>query len=1048
MREGTDFRWPIFDGKLKQRRSWRGSFILLLLFLAVVFPKGLLAENLGEGLLWYSPFDGTSAPAFATGSRETRPASNRFTGGQAGRALSVPESGDQFLIPAAANFQRGKGTLAFWIKLGWNPADRTGGSSQLYEDENFALSYDGTRGRFFFMTGKTVPQEGYKWDYDVSTPAVKDWKAGEWHHLAVTWDADSGQKALYLDGKPESSGKTEYLRVDAQRDNPYARLGGSAKPVAYDELLVWNRVLDRKEIARLYAEPRAVAEEIKAEAQNRPLPETAAPLRWEIVPDPDPVRLVSAPGEKMEAHIPVTNGSSVPFRQNVRFRLYDFWEKCVATKEIPLELGPGERKMVAVDFAPEEKGVFKIGVEYENAPERDIFSFAVWPVPEANRDSDSFFGGHFASFNEAIVKMAARLGETWNRNHNMLQTTWWPRLQPEPDQWTSMEEAMLDYQKKYGIKVLGQFFGTPHWALASGEKRKPQPAGTQYPNSYPYPDPPKLSAFREYVTHAVSKYKDYIKFWETWNEPDVSLFWRGTPQQFAEIAKVAYEAAKKADPECTVMVGGFTYPAWRWHEETAKAGTLKHADAISIHYGCPMLEPEENDAQLKAVLKHFQALAVQYGPGREMPVWSTEGGTENTTWLRGLDYEFLPPEKEREPMNWRMAAIRIVQGSVIQQLNGIVKHFYYFQNPIPPTSPTAYYNTSLFEVNFSPKPLWIARLNLAGQVDGLKYRELIKRPEGRLWANLYEKSGRDEVVAVCWTGDNGKVELPAPEEAPPTILNIVGNEVRPSAKLTITEEPVYVRFHTSFEKVRKYFETAGVTVLKEPSAPARSNDGDPQVPTLPDYVAVKEVPDREFFVDLRPFANMGLADETPADGRGGWADQGPLNDARELPTGRKTFYGVPVDIVDPGSNAGKSVIVLRGSAATPKQPVRVENIPVGNGNEKIRALYFLHAAAWVTTPGAIGKYIIHYKSGKTVEVPIEAGKNVSDWWVGYKEDQEARPVPFLSKENETARPAWRYLRLWEWQNPDPGDPIVSFDMVSNETSATPILVGVTALKIP
>jgi len=40
------------------------------------------------------------------------------------------------------------------------------------------------------------------------------------------------------------------------------------------------------------------------------------------------------------------------------------------------------------------------------------------------------------------------------------------------------------------------------------------------------------------------------------------------------------------------------------------------------------------------------------------------------------------------------------------------------------------------------------------------------------------------------------------------------------------------------------------------------------------------------------------------------------------------------------------------------------------------------------------------------------------------------------------------LRLWEWQNPTPEDPIMSVEMVSAETATTLVLVAITALRVP
>ncbi len=51
-----------------------------------------------------------------------------------------------------------------------------------------------------------------------------------------------------------------------------------------------------------------------------------------------------------------------------------------------------------------------------------------------------------------------------------------------------------------------------------------------------------------------------LSVWEVWNEPDLALFWSGNVADYARLLKVAALAARQADPEATVMVGGLANP--------------------------------------------------------------------------------------------------------------------------------------------------------------------------------------------------------------------------------------------------------------------------------------------------------------------------------------------------------------------------------------------------------------------------------------------------------------------------------------------------------
>jgi len=56
-----------------------------------------------------------------------------------------------------------------------------------------------------------------------------------------------------------------------------------------------------------------------------------------------------------------------------------------------------------------------------------------------------------------------------------------------------------------------------------------------------------------------------VRHWEIWNEEDFDLFWIGTTQDYARLLKVAYLAAKHADPQVKIVFGGlanFQQPNW------------------------------------------------------------------------------------------------------------------------------------------------------------------------------------------------------------------------------------------------------------------------------------------------------------------------------------------------------------------------------------------------------------------------------------------------------------------------------------------------------
>lgn len=130
-------------------------------------------------------------------------------------------------------------------------------------------------------------------------------------------------------------------------------------------------------------------------------------------------------------------------------------------------------------------------------------------------------------------------------------------------------------------------------------------------------------------------------------------------------------------------------------------------------------------------------------------------------------------------------------------------------------------------------------------------------------------------------------------------------------------------------------------------------------------------------LDLRKAANMGFADDTAADGVGGWTDQGPENDLRMIPTGRQRFRGTDFAIIDPQTNDGKSCIALAGAARTyfpQSATAELTDAPRGNW------LFLLHATAWGSSSQDLGQINVTYQNGGRQDIPVRAGLDVGNWW--------------------------------------------------------------------
>jgi len=122
----------------------------------------------------------------------------------------------------------------------------------------------------------------------------------------------------------------------------------------------------------------------------------------------------------------------------------------------------------------------------------------------------------------------------------------WGEIEPSPGKRDFRKyDNIVDLLVKNHIQILGILHYSADWA-SSTSKWNGAPKGNR--------------AFVDYTTGVIRRYKDKIKYWEIWNEPDSSTYWQ--PQdgmkRYCELLREVYTAAKKVDPECKILNGGLS----------------------------------------------------------------------------------------------------------------------------------------------------------------------------------------------------------------------------------------------------------------------------------------------------------------------------------------------------------------------------------------------------------------------------------------------------------------------------------------------------------
>ncbi len=155
-------------------------------------------------------------------------------------------------------------------------------------------------------------------------------------------------------------------------------------------------------------------------------------------------------------------------------------------------------------------------------------------------------------------QLAADLRVGWDR----MIIHWYDRQPDKLDQWnvSGAEIDRIATAETAGREIVALLMGTPPWAT-DGTPIGGVPRGLYLPVS----DPGNLWA--TFVRRAVGEYKGRINRWIIWNEPDIAMTdpgaqFEGTVQDYYQLLKVAYLAAKEVNPKAVIHLAGLTY----WHD--------------------------------------------------------------------------------------------------------------------------------------------------------------------------------------------------------------------------------------------------------------------------------------------------------------------------------------------------------------------------------------------------------------------------------------------------------------------------------------------------
>jgi len=275
-----------------------------------------------------------------------------------------------------------------------------------------------------------------------------------------------------------------------------------------------------------------------------------------------------------------------------------------------------------------------------------------------------------------------------------------------------------------------------------------------------------------------------------WNEPDCSIFWKGTPEQYADLARRACKIVHTTRKGARVLVGAFTGACDReWLQRAVRAGALEEADGLSFHAYNDTLDGFE-----EIVAFYTEIARSAFGPERRPEIWITEWGVRDTTFFTDADWPNPPPRRLLPPpSSWLDGAARTVKMDAAALAFGIRRSFFHLWNEV--SRENVWENRSAIDYTRVPRPKLLARVAFESLV---RKRSCIGRRRvagGRVEAVLFDGPG--DVLLLLWAAnidvDAAPLSVTSPDPDAAVLDIFANNRGRAGPVLRLTGVPIWLR---------------------------------------------------------------------------------------------------------------------------------------------------------------------------------------------------------------------------------------------------------------
>lgn len=339
-----------------------------------------------------------------------------------------------------------------------------------------------------------------------------------------------------------------------------------------------------------------------------------------------------------------------------------------------------------------------------------------------------------------------------------------------------------------------------------------------------------VNAVEAYDGDGLNDYSDItIKYWQVANESNFQAHWTDTPENYAKLLSITYDAIKSADPDAVVILGSEIMPSGTgiipgvsetfFSDVFKSLGNKKKFDIVDLHYYGTASKSiingkiQRTHIGIAKQVDDFRKKLSDAGYSDKTPIWISETGTYAT---KNIEPPWVPQTEKEQAIE--MVKIYVV--SFGKKIEKVLWALGIMDVPWWEPGGNFFRHTGLIYANDSAYPeyarespgntLWTKKLSY------YTYKKMVEILEGSDWENIQVIQEKDDVyiykfikagkpIWVAWNDNSQEKQI--------TISGITSSQVKITEVVPKYESGKEVAdYNTAFNTETKSVQAGKITL--------------------------------------------------------------------------------------------------------------------------------------------------------------------------------------------------------------------------------------------